>query len=725
MKHLLFSSLTIVFLLTSVKFYSQPVINVSQPSFTANLSCDDLLSDILTISNTGTGDLNFYIESCGGIPPLSQILSKLNQNYTAITALVPNMYSFTDGITGNNINDGGNDMYDGANYLNTSLETQLSYSDNLIITSAAMGSGGQYFTRKNTGLFVFAADINNIDYFEITGNNGADGSGNVDASVLTAQFCGATFKGFVKRVYNATDPSINHLIIVEDKPGIAQTYSTNTNDDQHRITGLNSSTRIYYLLYASTSGGYITDATTLNIMNEFLQSVVMGEAASWLTYSPDSGLVSSGNSENIQLDFNSTGLVTGQNITQIFIISNDSLTPVIAVPCTLNVTGTAQIELSDICLSLDSVMQWTTSNNFLQIYNTGCDTLFITNMTTSLSEFNTDVNALTILSGDSALVTISFTPTALGNYYDTLIIYNNDADTSICLTGFALSAPNISFSPDSLNVTIAGCCDSTTLPLTIYNTGESDLFIEISNIQNIPDSLSTLFAGGNGQDGNMFNITALNTITITQFAGNLDGINGYMKIYYRTGTYQGYETNSLAWTFIDSAFVTSNGIGTPTIIPVSIDVTIPAGQTYGFYVTGNNSGLDVDYTDGSSEGAVYVSDLNIQLHEGKGVEYPFGNNFTPRIWNGTIYYESGYGYTDWLSFNTIYDSITSGDSTIIDVTFISCGLNSGIYTSDISINSNTDNFKYRLRHTGYYKYHIFNRQLLNEYNFNDNTSIRL
>jgi hypothetical protein len=168
------------------------------------------------------------------------------------------------------------------------------------------------------------------------------------------------------------------------------------------------------------------------------------------------------------------------------------------------------------------------------------------------------------------------------------------------------------------------------------------------------DSVSTTFAGGNGQNGNMFDITAVNTVTITQFYGNFDPAtspSGMVKIFYKSGSYMGSEGNSAAWTLVDSAMVTSMGAEVATPIPITMSVTIPAGQTYGFYVTGTGA-MDVDYTDGTTEGTVYDSDANIQFKEGKGVEYPFGNTYTPRIWNGIIFYCSGVTGIDNVAANT-------------------------------------------------------------------------
>ncbi len=156
-------------------------------------------------------------------------------------------------------------------------------------------------------------------------------------------------------------------------------------------------------------------------------------------------------------------------------------------------------------------------------------------------------------------------------------------------------------------------------------------------------SLTTTYVGGNGQDGNMFSITALNTVTITGFDNNLEPPSGNYLIYYKVGTYQGSQANVGDWTLAGTANgVVSAGLGLPTHIPITMNVTIPAGQTYSFYITTDGTSNGVDYTDGTTEGAVYIQDSNIQILEGLGVDYPFGNGgnfFSPRVWNGTVYYD--------------------------------------------------------------------------------------
>jgi hypothetical protein len=154
-------------------------------------------------------------------------------------------------------------------------------------------------------------------------------------------------------------------------------------------------------------------------------------------------------------------------------------------------------------------------------------------------------------------------------------------------------------------------------------------------------SLTTTFASDNGQDGNMFEIHAINTVVITRFDGNISIPGDNMRIYYKAGSYTGSEDNSAVWTLVGTAnSLVSNGDDVPTPIPISVNVTIPAGQTYSFYITGDGTGSGVNYTNGTAEHAVYVSDSNIEILQGIGIAYPFGLTFSPRIWNGTVYYNS-------------------------------------------------------------------------------------
>lgn len=205
------------------------------------------------------------------VPALSQVWSKLAAS--SLTTLIPDRHSFTEGVVGFSIADGGDDMYDEGNLIFTNLSNgaNLRYSNNVIDSSPVFGTlNGNYFTRKSDGLFVLAADLA-VSEFRIAGGLGADGAGAVSTTVLQRTKHGRNYSGFVKRVHGAGSiPSVNHLIIVESNESIGHDYALSTDDDAHRVFGLENTDRLYYLLFASRNGRLVTDAETGELMDAFL-----------------------------------------------------------------------------------------------------------------------------------------------------------------------------------------------------------------------------------------------------------------------------------------------------------------------------------------------------------------------------------------------------------------------------------------------------------------------
>lgn len=171
------------------------------------------------------------------------------------------------------------------------------------------------------------------------------------------------------------------------------------------------------------------------------------------------------------------------------------------------------------------------------------------------------------------------------------------------------------------------------------------LFVQNNATAQCPPSTNTLttyYATNNGQRGCMFNVTAVNDITVTCFDANLySGTTADYEIYFRAGSFVGNENNSAAWTFVGSTTaLTSAGNNVPTEIPIPVNVTIPAGQTYAFYVT-NTFGGGTSYTDGTAANALLGSDANASVTGGVGKSYPFGLTFSFREFNGAIHYVPG------------------------------------------------------------------------------------
>jgi hypothetical protein len=216
------------------------------------------------------------------------------------------------------------------------------------------------------------------------------------------------------------------------------------------------------------------------------------------------------------------------------------------------------------------------------------------------------------VTGDNGTLAVDYTNgSSLGN------VYSQDGFIQI-KEGTGIDYPfGGTFSPRIPNVNI-NYCDLSSVPSCFSDT--------------------TTFASNNGNDGNMFDVTIGATdVTLRRMHCNVNG-TGWWRIYYRPGTYVGHETSATGWILIDSAFVTSAGADVPTLIPIDMDIYAAAGSTIAFYTTGNGTGADINYTDGTTEGAVFSTDGNISIKEGQGMTYPFGGNFAPRVWNGILEY---------------------------------------------------------------------------------------
>lgn len=154
-----------------------------------------------------------------------------------------------------------------------------------------------------------------------------------------------------------------------------------------------------------------------------------------------------------------------------------------------------------------------------------------------------------------------------------------------------------------------------------------------------PNNLATPYNTNNGQRGIMFDVTALNNITINCFDVNMAAGTTNCEIYYKVGTHVGFAVTPGAWTLLGNANVTGAGTNVPTAVNIPINVNVSAGCTVAFYITRTQAaGPTISYTNGTAVGFVYAANADLQVKDGTGKDYPFGASFTPRRFNGTIYY---------------------------------------------------------------------------------------
>jgi subtilisin-like proprotein convertase family protein len=185
----------------------------------------------------------------------------------------------------------------------------------------------------------------------------------------------------------------------------------------------------------------------------------------------------------------------------------------------------------------------------------------------------------------------------------------------------------------------------------------------------LPATLATTLAGGNGNFGNMFDINALEDVTIDSFdVHGEDGVTFDVEVWAKSGTWVGSENTPGDWTLIGTApGVVSNGSGVVTPLGLSLGYVMNAGETHAFYVTPIDppSG-GFQYTNGTTVGAVFASDANIEFLEGAGNAYPFGTTFQPRIFNGNIQYSAGGGPSTTIDFDCSNLGLNTVDITVTD-----------------------------------------------------------
>jgi hypothetical protein len=161
------------------------------------------------------------------------------------------------------------------------------------------------------------------------------------------------------------------------------------------------------------------------------------------------------------------------------------------------------------------------------------------------------------------------------------------------------------------------------------------------------DSLTTFFIGTNqGSIGGMnyFDADVLNAsgLTVTDLDVNVStttplGTNFSVEVYTTPGTSVGNQTNMSVWTLVAKGNAVSNASDTPTPVDVS-DFFLAQGQ-YGIGIRFFNAGLR--YTNGTGTNQ-FFSNADLSLTLGTASNVPFtASIFSPRVWNGTVYYDLG------------------------------------------------------------------------------------
>jgi len=210
------------------------------------------------------------------------------------------------------IEDGGEDMYDGGNILTTNnsgkvpythtqmTEPPISDGDEATLADFIMdgtvqldeyGTGSSYFTNLYPGMFVMAAKDVDLTSVGIRGDSGADGNGYIHLATIQITVGGTDYTAFIKCNTNndSDDPTTNQIIIVDSQSlELVQTVPTDTNDDDHTVEWTTPSivTEAHILVLATYNRSVsirINDAQLTDIVSTYLNIVEGKSIANILT----------------------------------------------------------------------------------------------------------------------------------------------------------------------------------------------------------------------------------------------------------------------------------------------------------------------------------------------------------------------------------------------------------------------------------------------------------
>ena len=170
-----------------------------------------------------------------------------------------------------------------------------------------------------------------------------------------------------------------------------------------------------------------------------------------------------------------------------------------------------------------------------------------------------------------------------------------------------------------------------------------------------------------GNQGNMWDVVAVNPITITSVGFNFNGCAGSsqtIRLYKRIdfGTHADVEFNSSAWEVIFDGTISCSGWA-PTSTIIGIDVFIPQGERQAFYLHGVSRGLVADWQAGEV-GDLHYSNEDLEVYVGSPLPGYFDDGYSgasaaPSMGMGYCIGSNSDGWTDYdspVSISTNDDS---------------------------------------------------------------------
>lgn len=480
-----------------------------------------------------------------------------------------------------------------------------------------------------------------------------------------------------------------------------------------------------------------SNANTKRMIANTVATASQINSLQWLFLSQNEGTLAPGECTTIDVQFDATAVYGDDYLTNINITSNDSETPITVVPANFNIQGTPSFGISPASLTFDMTMTTDVSTLPIVISNNGTSALQVLSITSSDPAFTIDPATFSVYGGGTEQqVSINFAPPAIANYNATLTITTNVGVFTIPVSGIGVGSPLTTVTPNPLTATIdAGT--STTLPLTLNNSGLGPLIYTINN-EPFSGSLPVLiYTNGITAFGTpVATITAsilaaypnaTVTTTNTTNGANLAGLLAQNKVFIvpqvqdaaiaanfssLANEIQDFATAGGMVVFCSANFdggLAINNTGLFSLIQnfdsgdaISVnDANHPLadGVADGFFTTNGVTPVTINNTDATvvveqvsafGGGGVVAAYRNV----GNGKAVYLGFNYTATdvnanlIMGNAIQWQADIALIDWLTLNNTGGTVGFPDQTIIGVTLDATNLLGGTYYTQIEITTN-------------------------------------
>ena len=176
---------------------------------------------------------------------------------------------------------------------------------------------------------------------------------------------------------------------------------------------------------------------------------------------------------------NASGLEGGTYLGTVNVLSNDPVNPTLVVNTSLRVIGVPQVGVLPISLAYGDVFTSVATSRDLIVANHGAEMLHVTDVMPSDATLSVSERVFDVAPMRSHTIHVIWTPVEPGAYAGYLTIRSNDANNPsfpVPVTGNGLIAPQMVTDSTAFSQTLH-TGQQVTQPLTVYNAGGSNLFV--------------------------------------------------------------------------------------------------------------------------------------------------------------------------------------------------------------------------------------------------------